>query len=203
MKKMKRLSIFLLIGLLIFSLFAPACGESAQEKGVNAIDAYMQEIRDMDLEYSLVLIEREAEQGKQAIMQAEDEAEIRKIKNYTLRAMKALVLTDEEALSLKRLYLKGKEPTESTKIRYYFGKYEGYHESYHIFVIHGYFPNLDLPIMIEGYTFWDTITGCILVCNGNELVGIPTLWDSRLVDILTIADLYYKHKYVIQKEGLK
>ena len=107
MKNFKRLFTFLLLGVLLFSMALVGCGETlaeTKEKGVEAIDTYMQEIRDMDLEYSLVLIEREAERGKQAIEGAEDETQATALKEETLNAMKALVLTDEEETAIKQTF---------------------------------------------------------------------------------------------------
>ena len=109
MKNFKRLFTFLLLGVLFFSMALVGCGETlaeTKEKGVEAIDTYMQEIRDMDLGYSLLLIEHEAEQGKQAIEKAEKKAQTTKIKKQTLNAMKALVLTDEEETAIKQAYRK-------------------------------------------------------------------------------------------------
>ena len=107
MKNFKRLFTFLLLGVLFFSMALVGCGDTlaeTKEKGVEAIDTYMQEIRDMDLEYSLVLIEREAERGKQAIEGAEDETQATALKEETLNAMKALVLTDEEETAIKQTF---------------------------------------------------------------------------------------------------
>ena len=129
MKNFKRLFTFLLLGVLLFSMALVGCGETlaeTKEKGVEAIDTYMQEIRDMDLGYSLLLIEHEAEQGKQAIEKAEKKAQTTKIKKQTLNAMKALVLTDEEETMIKLAYrnIYPHLELQEIKINYFLGKFD-------------------------------------------------------------------------------
>ena len=183
----------LVFGVLLFSLSFVGCGESAQEKGVNAIDAYMQEIRDLDLEYSLVFIEREAEQGKQAIMQAEDKTEIRKIKEDTLNAMKALVLTDEEVLSLKRLYLNGKEPS-TLKIKAYLG----IHDNCKVAIMRYDLMQIE-DLRIGAYEFWFTV-GVIRVYTADKAYHLQEAYKQGLVSDETLAILYENENYIAKFE---
>ena len=198
MKNFKRLFTFLLLGVLFFSMALVGCGETlaeTKEKGVEAIDTYMQEIRDMDLEYSLVLIEREAEQGKQAIEKAEDKTQATALKEETLNAMKALVLTDEEALAIKRLYLNGKEPTITT-IKAYFGQYGG-----NDVVIMRYDLSRidDAPMRIGGYEFYFWV-GFVMVYTKDTKYHLKDAYESGLISDEDLAKIYEDNGYICERE---
>ena len=169
-----------------------------KEKGVEAIDTYMQEIRDMDLEYSLVLIEREAEQGKQAIEGAEDKTQATALKEETLNAMKALVLTDEEALAIKQAYrIKKERPTARAALQWYLGQYE----EKHVFVICNDYPQIE-PITIGEYDFYFMLTGTIYVYVQDKVYSLREAYGQDIVTAVEVGKIHHDYGYMCINDKL-
>ena len=126
-----------------------------KQASINSIDSYLTEIYEMNLPYSLILIEHEAKSAKESIENLSNSEEIIQTTQKALAEMKNLVAPDFVYDFIKY---------ESTKhggdekfyIRYYLGSKDGY---YYVLMGNIYFPVFSLTMPIISRTppeDWDT-----------------------------------------------
>lgn len=157
----KRMKAFLLLGVVLFCIGFAGCSNNlniCKEEGVAKIDARLDEIRAMELEYDLFVIEYEAEKAKERIRNAEEGSKIQTITDDTLNTINSLILSQSEMNSIKEacsLYQNGGPISEDIvsrrKIMHYLGKIGGYY----VAIVEGDFPMLPSQkyYMVAGYTF--------------------------------------------------
>lgn len=159
----KGMKAFFLLGAMLFCIVFAGCSNNlniCKEEGIAKIDARLNEIRAMELEYDLSVIEYEAEKAKELIRNTEEGSKIQTITDDALNTINSLILSQSEMNSIKEacsIYQNGGPISEdivsSRKIMHYFGKIGGYY----VAIVESDFPMLMPPsqkyYMVAGYTF--------------------------------------------------
>lgn len=105
MKTCKQIGFFLLLGVLLLGLLISGCDrrlDSKKESAIAKIDERLAEIRMMEPEYGLTVIEYEAERSKELIRNATQDTHIQTFTDTALKALDSLLLSEEELRSIKK-----------------------------------------------------------------------------------------------------
>ena len=193
---MKRIiqSILAVFFAVIFSFMYTGCGEvtALKEKYCAELDAYYQEVLEMDLEYSTALIKEELTKGKEKIQQLKWSSKIVKEAEASKLRAQEYLLSQEELSELKE-----EIGQQYSTILAYMGKTSK--DGYHIIVFDHPDPwERYFSYDVGGYSFQHNASRFIyLVKNKDEVHDLRyAFYTDKIVDEEDVAEIHARYTIV-------
>lgn len=95
--------IFMLLGFIILSFMFVSCNEEYKTKSINNIEQYYEEIKAMEIEYSLDTIDKEVENAKHLIKEENNKKKIKSIEEDTIVKIEELLIEMHKTGSINKI----------------------------------------------------------------------------------------------------